>query len=257
MTKIKKRKLEPLNTLIYISYYYNTLKLHNLFSSVCKFFFCFVNPLSNMNDTNPVPVVRLEVQGIQTKGYTKSVLIIINTIKDEILVNPTNGHRTLKSIPVSYSLPINFSLPSSTHHHIRSLLHDRLHKDDHWLCHYLVPKISKAAMDSRYGNNGVELTVFVKVTYTSVNVMPVPYPSNPETSLTVMRMVLLGRMKAEELKSLNMETESCPICLQNLVSSSKTLTRMRCSHVFHNDCLMEWLSSKNTCPLCRTVLYDR
>ncbi|CAA0393564.1 unnamed protein product [Arabidopsis thaliana] len=71
-------------------------------------------------------------------------------------------------------------------------------------------------------------------------------------------MVLLGRMKAEEFKSLKMETEPCSICLESLVSGPKPrdVTRMTCSHVFHNGCLLEWLNRKNTCPLCRTEIYD-
>ncbi|EFH70912.1 hypothetical protein ARALYDRAFT_892834 [Arabidopsis lyrata subsp. lyrata] len=140
---------------------------------------------------------------------------------DEILVNPATGHRTVTSIPLSYkSLPINSSLPSCSHHHIQLLLQDRLNSDDHWLCEYLVPKISTApAINSGFGYNGVHLTVSVIVSYRYFHV--------DERSLKLSRMVLQGSMKAEKLKSLKMETESCSIRLQSLVSSSKTVpTRM-------------------------------
>ncbi|CAL9238553.1 unnamed protein product [Arabidopsis halleri] len=123
---------------------------------------------------------------------------------DEILVNPATGHRTVTSFPLSYkSLPINFSLPSCSHQHIQSLLQDRLNSDDHWLCEYLVPKISTAAINSGFGYNGVELTVSVTVSYRYFHV--------DERSLKLSRMVLQGSMKAEELKSLKLETESCSI----------------------------------------------
>ncbi|KAL9286518.1 putative transcription factor C2H2 family [Arabidopsis thaliana] len=202
-----------------------------------------------MNDPIPKPVVSVQVQAV--KVSTNSIFLIVNTIKDEILINPVTGHRAETSTPLSYkSLPINFSLPSCSHHHIQSLLHDQLHSDDNWLCDHLVPKISTAAINAGFMNNGVELTVGVTVTYQYVHV--------EETSSKESRMVRLGSMKAEELKSFNMETESCSICLQSLVSSLKTEpTRMSCSHVFHSSCLVEWLKRKNTCPMCRTVLYDR
>ncbi|CAE5960429.1 unnamed protein product [Arabidopsis arenosa] len=207
-----------------------------------------------MNDPIPKLAVGVQVQERSlspSEGYTNSILLIINTIKDEILVNPATGHRTVTSIPLSYkSLHINFSLPSCSHHHIQSLLQDRLCSDDHWLCEYLVPKISMAAINSGFGYNGVELTVCVTVSYRYFHV--------DERSLKISSIVLQGSMKAEELKSLKMETESCSICLQSLVSSLKTVpTRMSCSHVFHNGCLVEWLYRKNTCPMCRIVLYDR
>ncbi|KAG7552872.1 Zinc finger RING-type [Arabidopsis thaliana x Arabidopsis arenosa] len=204
-----------------------------------------------MNDPIPKPVVEIQVQAERrlssSEKYTTSVLLTINTKRDETLVNPSTatGHRTLKAIPLSY-IPMNFSLLSCSHHHIQLLLQFRLHRNDHWLCNHLVPKISTAAINAGFGYKDVDLTVRVTVTY--------PYVFVDETSLKVLR-VRLGRIKAEELKSLNMETESCSICLKSLVSRSKALTRMSCSHVFHNDCLVEWLYRKNTCPICRTVLY--
>ncbi|XP_019085352.1 PREDICTED: RING finger protein 24-like [Camelina sativa] len=67
-------------------------------------------------------------------------------------------------------------------------------------------------------------------------------------------MILLGKIKPEVLKNLNMETDSCSICLENLSAPKPCdfMTRMICSHVFHGWCLFEWLKRKHTCPLCRT-----
>ncbi|KAL9817175.1 putative transcription factor C2H2 family [Arabidopsis thaliana] len=201
-----------------------------------------------MNDRIPKPVVSVQVQAERvsrspSQGNTNSIFLIVNTIKDEILINPGTGHRTVTSTPLSYkSLPINYTLPSCSHHHIQSLLHDRLHRDDHWLCDHLVPKISSAI-----SSGFVDLTVSVAVTYKYVRV--------DEAALKISRMVLQGFMSVEETKSLN--AESCSICLQSLVSSSKTApTRMSCSHVFHNGCLVEWLNRKNTCPMFHMQLID-
>ncbi|CAN8241140.1 unnamed protein product [Cochlearia groenlandica] len=47
--------------------------------------------------------------------------------------------------------------------------------------------------------------------------------------------------------------ETCAICLQE----DQDLTELpNCSHVFHDECIMEWVCRSNTCPLCRVVVDD-
>ncbi|KAL9816506.1 putative transcription factor C2H2 family [Arabidopsis thaliana] len=188
------------------------------------------------------------------------------SFRPEVEVHVTNGRKLSPSEPnsviirlktKSVEIIIENQQPVAktaglSHDHIRTLLHDRLvgYPFESYLCDDLAPKISTAAIDLGFGHNGFTLTMAATVTYRTVSVM-----SNDEKSL---RMVLLGRMKAEEFKSLKMETEPCSICLESLVSGPKPrdVTRMTCSHVFHNGCLLEWLKRKNTCPLCRTEIYD-
>lgn len=215
-----------------------------------------------------IPEVEFRVNSTKlspSEGLLNSVIITVDTKSDEILENPTNGHRILtgRSTRVCPSILINFNLRSCSHDHILSLLHNQHQLIRHrWLCLRLASKISKAATEAGFGRNGFFLTMNVKITYQNVVVMSVPPPSNDEAlskRIMVLRMVLLGRIGKEALKSLKMETEPCSICLDNL-SGSKPAgvpTRMTCSHVFHDRCLLEWLKRKNTCPLCRTVLYDR
>lgn len=180
-----------------------------------------------------------------------SVIVVIDTKSEEIFENPTTGHQTRRRpTQVSPTFLIDINLRSSSLDHIRTLLHDRL-VGYPWgcLCDILATEISTEAINLGFGRNGFTLTMTVTVTYQIVFVT-----SNVEKSL---RMVLLGRVKAEELKSLKMDTESCSICLENLSGPKPIgLTRMACSHVFHNRCLLEWLKRKNTCPLCRTELYE-
>jgi hypothetical protein len=47
-------------------------------------------------------------------------------------------------------------------------------------------------------------------------------------------------------------SKDCPICFEEIkvLESKKT----KCNHEFHSACLTRWLSSKNTCPMCRSVL---
>ena len=44
----------------------------------------------------------------------------------------------------------------------------------------------------------------------------------------------------------------CVICLTPVDYASDR--RLACNHVFHADCIERWLSSNNSCPVCRTVV---
>lgn len=56
----------------------------------------------------------------------------------------------------------------------------------------------------------------------------------------------LERFKLKGLNSMN----TCVICLEQL-SSGNEVTRMPCAHVFHADCIVQWLKNSHVCPLCR------
>ncbi|KAG6525379.1 hypothetical protein ZIOFF_015335 [Zingiber officinale] len=47
----------------------------------------------------------------------------------------------------------------------------------------------------------------------------------------------------------------CSICLDEFQVTTRVL-EMPCHHTFHNECLREWLTRSNTCPLCRFALPD-
>ncbi|XP_057981218.1 probable E3 ubiquitin-protein ligase ATL45 [Malania oleifera] len=42
----------------------------------------------------------------------------------------------------------------------------------------------------------------------------------------------------------------CVICLEEFLVGSE-VRRMPCSHVFHGDCIVQWLGKSHFCPLCR------
>eukprot|EP01097_Dermamoeba_algensis_P011129 TRINITY_DN8490_c0_g1_i1.p1 TRINITY_DN8490_c0_g1~~TRINITY_DN8490_c0_g1_i1.p1 ORF type:complete len:394 (-),score=74.25 TRINITY_DN8490_c0_g1_i1:11-1192(-) len=46
-----------------------------------------------------------------------------------------------------------------------------------------------------------------------------------------------------------LEGEQCGICLEEL--KEKKTSRLKCKHMFHQDCIGEWLERKNSCPVCR------
>ena len=46
-------------------------------------------------------------------------------------------------------------------------------------------------------------------------------------------------------------TEECSICLE-LYQENDRIVQLTCNHIFHKDCIREWLQNKqNNCPLCR------
>ena len=44
--------------------------------------------------------------------------------------------------------------------------------------------------------------------------------------------------------------QECTICMEEFQIGSK-VTRMPCSHVYHENCIFKWLKTSHVCPLCR------
>ena len=68
------------------------------------------------------------------------------------------------------------------------------------------------------------------------------------------------------LKDLSEDNKDCLICLESYSDprkNSEVPVRLPCNHVMGKDCLQRWLrssdsnSNNNTCPMCRTVLFQR
>jgi hypothetical protein len=44
----------------------------------------------------------------------------------------------------------------------------------------------------------------------------------------------------------------CPVCLCKFSRGEAGVAKLKCSHVFHRDCLGPWFKEHHTCPVCRT-----
>ncbi|KAL3528337.1 hypothetical protein ACH5RR_007659 [Cinchona calisaya] len=44
--------------------------------------------------------------------------------------------------------------------------------------------------------------------------------------------------------------EACTICLENF-SEGLEVSQIPCKHIFHEECILQWLNYRNVCPLCR------
>ena len=47
-------------------------------------------------------------------------------------------------------------------------------------------------------------------------------------------------------------TMSCTICLED--ESTDWILIMKCSHEFHQGCIMRWYKKQHTCPMCRSEI---
>lgn len=51
----------------------------------------------------------------------------------------------------------------------------------------------------------------------------------------------------------HMSSSSCPICLEAFKLDEKA-RQLPCHHMFHDSCIIPWLDTRNTCPVCRFEL---
>ena len=45
--------------------------------------------------------------------------------------------------------------------------------------------------------------------------------------------------------------ENCSICIDEYGKDTSVLTELQCGHVFHRDCISQWLTKNGSCPNCR------
>ena len=45
--------------------------------------------------------------------------------------------------------------------------------------------------------------------------------------------------------------ENCSICFEELEDENREEYKLSCDHVYHRDCISQWLNNHTTCPLCR------
>ncbi|XP_038876865.1 putative RING-H2 finger protein ATL53 [Benincasa hispida] len=60
------------------------------------------------------------------------------------------------------------------------------------------------------------------------------------------------RLKMEKFDELKRaEMGDCCVCYEELNDVRKEVSRIRCGHIYHKSCILTWLQSRNSCPLCR------
>eukprot|EP00268_Persea_americana_P010232 TRINITY_DN14147_c0_g1_i1.p1 TRINITY_DN14147_c0_g1~~TRINITY_DN14147_c0_g1_i1.p1 ORF type:complete len:216 (-),score=15.99 TRINITY_DN14147_c0_g1_i1:121-768(-) len=64
----------------------------------------------------------------------------------------------------------------------------------------------------------------------------------------------IDTLKTEKFEE-GMKSSTCTICLDDFIVGMH-LKCMPCMHLFHKDCIVNWLKQSNSCPICRSKLQD-
>ena len=73
---------------------------------------------------------------------------------------------------------------------------------------------------------------------------------NPTDSAIVSE---LPETKIEDINKLDNDKKNCVICMEDFKKGDKS-TNLPCLHMFHTNCIQNWLKTQNTCPICKYKL---
>ncbi|CAK7354908.1 unnamed protein product [Dovyalis caffra] len=74
----------------------------------------------------------------------------------------------------------------------------------------------------------------------SMEVEAKPIPATKSSIDALERVVFDGSRSARD----------CTVCMEDIEAGSEAI-RMPCSHVYHSECIVQWLQTSHLCPLCR------
>ena len=63
----------------------------------------------------------------------------------------------------------------------------------------------------------------------------------------------LPETQIEDVSKLKKKKKNCVICLEDFKNHDKAII-LPCIHLFHKNCIKNWLKKKNTCPICKFKL---
>ncbi|KAM7523303.1 hypothetical protein LguiA_013205 [Lonicera macranthoides] len=107
------------------------------------------------------------------------------------------------------------------------------------------------AMNSMYANMFERLGSMLERTFNQYREAMI----QPIQSTTPIAPLLVKSLRNIRITSSNLKlySDGCTICTNSFLINDKTI-RLPCQHVYHKDCVVEWLNMSNTCPLCRDKL---
>ena len=66
----------------------------------------------------------------------------------------------------------------------------------------------------------------------------------------------IGKDTFEKHKCITVKESLCPICMQDMFTSTDKITPLLCGHYMHIDCLLDYLKSNYKCPVCAKSIVE-
>jgi len=83
-----------------------------------------------------------------------------------------------------------------------------------------------------------------------------PYSRNPSSPFRHTRINFDEKVKREIFSENSEKSEKCNICLE-AINHGDQITRLdNCKHIYHYDCIMQWVRVKNSCPTCTKIAFN-
>ena len=60
----------------------------------------------------------------------------------------------------------------------------------------------------------------------------------------------------KSVKKLAEDKKKCLICLEKFVKGQKSIA-LPCIHIFHSQCIKQWMRKKNSCPICKNKIFKK
>ncbi len=105
--------------------------------------------------------------------------------------------------------------------------------------------------ESRGGFTRVQLLRLIKSTYRDIYAQEQATATRHTFHYRVKCSDCLITFDLSQTYVLAEDGQDCPICL-SVIAVDSVASRLSCGHVFHNECITQWIGKSPTCPLCRT-----
>nr|VDD11191.1 unnamed protein product [Brassica oleracea] len=186
------------------------------------------------------------------KIFTNTVEILLQ----ELIQDETGVVQVLTSDNINLNPSGGF-----TPHHLSRLLRDEQVPESQFLGQKIALDISRELAN----DDSLREPAFVFVTVNFIRETRLVFPPDEPTPSRGASGEVLHRLADEQrigddrrIEPMGLKETSdiqCSICIEDFSDSHENIIWMpQCKHVFHQDCLFEWLSRQNSCPLCRSTV---